>query len=431
MFGKLGAHRVYLIFSISTSLIFALIFTVMAVYRVQVAGLNPLQLVLVGTALEATYFLFNVPTGVVADTYSRKLSVVIGMFLFGAGFLLEGTVPIFAAIIAAQVIEGLAYTFMEGALEAWITDEVGEENIGKVFLRGSQLGNVGGLVGIGGSVALASIGLPLPIILGGVLWLVLGTFLILAMKEPGFARPQRPRGDSLERNVTTSVRASVREMVLTTRDAAHVVRRRPLALTILAVAAVFGGFSEGLDRLGEAHLLQTIGLPRLGSLDPVVWFGIIAAGGMFIGIGAQELARRKLDLNSSRTAVRALFGFNTALMAGVLVFALAGNFALAVGAYWLVGVLRGLQSPVYSAWLNQDVDSRVRATVLSMSGQSDALGQFTVGPAIGALGTVYGLRVALATAATALSPALFLYGRALRKAEHNPATGSQPQPVEP
>ncbi|MDP9381495.1 MAG: hypothetical protein M3Q29_15385 [Chloroflexota bacterium] len=50
-----------------------------------------------------------------------------------------------------------------------------------------------------------------------------------------------------------------------------------------------------------------------------------------------------------------------------------------------------------------------------MSTQTDALGQFTVGPAIGTLGTVYGLRVALATAALALSPALALYGRALRR----------------
>ncbi len=134
-----GPYRVYLIFSGATSLLFALIFTIMAVYRVQVAGTNPLQLVLVGTALEVTYFLFNVPTGVVADTYSRKLSVVIGVLLFGMGFVLEGSFPIFGAIILAQVIEGFGYTFMEGALEAWISDEVGEERVGQVFLRGSRL----------------------------------------------------------------------------------------------------------------------------------------------------------------------------------------------------------------------------------------------------------------------------------------------------
>lgn len=420
-----GPYRVYLIFSGATSLLFALIFTIMAVYRVQVAGLNPLQLVLVGTALEVTYFLFNVPTGVVADTYSRKLSVVIGVLLFGVGFVLEGNFPFFGAIIIAQVIEGFGYTFMEGALEAWITDEVGEANVGQVFLRGSQVANVTGLVGIGGSVALASIGLALPIFVGGVLFLVLACWLMVAMKEPSFQRPPRSERESLEGKMAASVRNSLHDMGDTLRQSAHIVRRRPLALTILAIAGVWGGFSEGLDRLGEAHFIQTIGLPQIGNFDTVVWFGIIAAGGMLLTIGASELARRRLALDQSAVAVKALFGFNSVLIVSMFVFALAGNFAVALGAFWIVSVMRALQYPVYSTWLNQNVDSRVRATVLSLSGQTDALGQFTVGPGIGVLGTVYGLRVALAAAAGALSPALLLYGYALRKNRSEPAPQAQ------
>ncbi|MDQ3327025.1 MAG: MFS transporter [Chloroflexota bacterium] len=420
-------YRVYLIFSGATSLLFALIFTIMAVYRVQAAGLNPLQLVLVGTALEVTYFCFNLPTGVVADTYSRKLSVVIGVLLFGAGFVLEGSFPIFGAIILAQVIEGFGYTFMEGALEAWITDEVGEANVGAVFLRGSQVANITGLVGIGGSVALASIGLALPIIVGGVLFLALAVWLMLAMTEPAFVRRPRSERESLEGKMASSVRNSLRDMAGTLRQSAHVVRRRPLALTILAIAGVWGGFTEGLDRLGEAHFIQVIGLPRIGNFDTVVWFGIIAAGGMLLTIGASELARRRLALEQSTVAVRALFAFNSVLIVSMFVFALAGSFALALGAFWVVSVMRSLQYPVYSTWLNQNVDPRVRATVLSMSGQTDALGQFTVGPGIGVLGTVYGLRVALSAAAAALSPALLLYGYALRK--HRTAPAPPPTPA--
>jgi DHA3 family tetracycline resistance protein-like MFS transporter len=421
----LGAFHVYLIFSGATSLFFALIFTVMGVYRVTVAGLNPLQLVLVGTALEVTYFLFNVPTGVVADTYSRKLSVVIGMLLFGAGFLLEGFVPVFAAIVAAQVIEGLGYTFMEGALEAWIADEVGEENVGRAFLRGAQAGQVGGFVGIFASVALASIGLAWPIVLGGALFLALAAWLALAMPETGFQRPKR--AEPAGRGVSARVRESLGDMTATVRDGARVMRYRPLAFTILAVAAVFGGFSEGFDRFWEAHFLTSIGLPDLGGLDPVVWFGIIGAGSSVLGFVATGVATRRLSVLGPRGAVRALFAFDAVLIGSVLLFALAGNFALALAAYWSASLMRILQGPVYTAWLNQDVDSRVRATVLSMSGQADALGQFTVGPALGALGTTLGLRAALAAAAAALSPALLLYGRALRRgpatttaAEHRP-----------
>lgn len=393
------AFRVYLLYTGATSFFFALIFTISAIYRLQAAGLNPLQLVLVGTVLEVTYFLFNVPLGAIADSRSRKLSVVVGVFLFAAGFVLEGTTPTFAAILAAQVIEGIAYCMVEGALEAWITDEVGEENVGSVFLRGSQVGNLAGLLGIGGSVALASLTLGLPILVGGVLFLGLGIYLVFVMPETAYQRPSREQGASLG--------GALRDMENTLREGAHVVRRRPLALTILAIAAIFGGFSEGFDRLWEAHFVQSVGLPRLGGLDPVVWFGIISTGSSVVGFVSSWIASRTLNAANPAVAVRALFGLNTLLIASVVVFALA--------AFWAGAMSRNLQGPVYMTWLNQDVDSRVRATVLSMSTQTDALGQFTVGPAIGTLGTVYGLRVALATAALALSPALALYGRALRR----------------
>ena len=64
-----------------------------AIYFVEVVGLDALQLVLIGTALEVSAFLFEVPTGVVADVYSRRLSVIIGTILLGFGFMLAGSIP--------------------------------------------------------------------------------------------------------------------------------------------------------------------------------------------------------------------------------------------------------------------------------------------------------------------------------------------------
>ena len=57
--------------------------TVMAVYYVSEVGLNPLELVLLGTVFEATIFLCEIPTGVIADTDSRRASVIIGLSLEG------------------------------------------------------------------------------------------------------------------------------------------------------------------------------------------------------------------------------------------------------------------------------------------------------------------------------------------------------------
>src|SRR5450759_1137021 len=112
---RLDATLVYLIFSGVSSLSFSLIVTVNLVYQVEVAKLNPLQLVLVGTALEVVCFLCQVPTGVLADVYSRRLSVIVGVFLLDAGFILEDSIPLFAPIVVAQGLFGIGATFMDGA----------------------------------------------------------------------------------------------------------------------------------------------------------------------------------------------------------------------------------------------------------------------------------------------------------------------------
>ena len=112
--------------------------TVASVYRIEVVELDPLRLVLLGTALEVAVLIFEVPTGVLADTYGRRRSVIMGFLLMGSGFALEGAIPTFAAVLAAQAVWGVGYTFISGALEAWIADEAPERDLGRVYLRGEQ-----------------------------------------------------------------------------------------------------------------------------------------------------------------------------------------------------------------------------------------------------------------------------------------------------
>ncbi len=190
---KLPAYPVYLFMTGTGALLFAMLSTVSGVFLVRSAHLNPLQLVLVGTALEASAFVFEVPTGVVADVYSRRLSIVIGVFLTGAGFLMWGGFTLFWTILLAQVMWGIGYTFTSGATEAWIADEVGEERAGPAFLRGSQAGQVGALIGIILSVVFASITLSLPLVLAGACMLALAVFLVMFMPERGFIREPKLR----------------------------------------------------------------------------------------------------------------------------------------------------------------------------------------------------------------------------------------------
>lgn len=399
---KPGAYTVYLIMTGAVELIFWTIFTADGVYQVSAAQLNPLQLVLVGTVLEITCFLFEVPTGVVADTYSRKLSIVIGTLLIGLGFVLQGSFPRFDVILLAQVVWGIGATFTSGATEAWITDEIGEENAGRAFLRGSQVGQVCTLAGILAGMALANVRLSLPIVLGGGLFVGLGLVLWLIMPEDGF------------RPAPAQARHSWRHMGRTFRGGLAMLRVRPALITILAIGSIYGGFSEGLDRLWTPHLMA-FGLPKLDGFQPVVWFGLVRVAGMLLALAATEVARRRVDTNSHVIVARVLAVNNLLLAACVLIFGWAGHWGVAFVAFMSTMPLRWVRSPLYTAWVNQRLDPQVRATVISMSAQADALGQMVGGPILGAIAMRASLPAALVTAGIALLPALLLYARTGRQ----------------
>jgi DHA3 family tetracycline resistance protein-like MFS transporter len=409
-------YPVYLFISGAFALFFMLYSTVAAVYRIEVVGLNPLQLVLVGAVLEGSVLLFEVPTGVVADTYGRKRSVIIGFLLMGTGFTFEGSVPVFAAVLAAQVIWGVGYTFISGALQVWIADELGEgTNLNRVYVRGEQADYLGSLLGVGASVLFATVALSLPLVLGGALTVALGLPLVLTMPERNFSPIRHEDGPRL-----LSAFGHVRQAAHTARRGVRLVRGRPVLLLLLAVAVFSGASSEGFDRLWEAHLLEDFGLPEVFGLDPVVWFGIINAGTLLLSLLAAEVINRRLSPGGAAVAARLLVALNVLNIAGVLAFALSGSFALAIGAFWLATLVRKVAYPLYVAWVNEGVAPGVRATVISMSSQADALGQVAGGPVVGAVGTFGGLRAALVVAGILLSPTLLLYGRAMRHGGKEP-----------
>jgi len=136
---------------------------------------------------------------------------------------------------------------------------------------------------------------------------------------------------------------------------------------------------------------------------------------VLLAIFVARPANRRLEQVDQLTVSWVLLGLDIVLIASVVVFGLAGAFWLALVAMLFVNVARSLAMPLFTSWLNQSIEnSSVRATVMSITSQADAVGQWTGGPAIGAIGNVFGIRAALVTGAFFLSPAVALYGRALR-----------------
>ena len=175
-----------------------------------------------------------------------------------------------------------------------------------------------------------------------------------------------------------------------------------------------GMSSEAFDRLKEAHFLRDIGLPAVGNLDPVVWFGIFWLVGMVLGFFATGRLIKRFEQGGRKVVTSWLFGLTVVQMVAMLVFALTGLTWLAIAAMLGVFLARNLAGPLYTIWLNEQItDSSVRATVLSISGQADAIGQAGGGPVLGVIGNVWGIRAALTAGALVIAPALWLYGRAI------------------
>ena len=385
-------------------------FTVWAVYLVQDVGVNPFQLVLLGTVSEIAIFLFEVPTGVVADTFSRRLSIIIGLVMSGSAIAVAGLVPVYSLILVAAIVRGIGGTFVSGAWEAWITDEHGVDGIGRVFLRGTQWSYLGAILGAIGGVAIATQNLGAGLVFGGAISVATGLACIFLMPEHGFVR--RPVEERI---------SPVRALTTTAVTGGRLVRGHHVLLLIIGITFFAGAASEGLDRLWEAHLIRDVGLPELWGLDPVVWFGVFNVAGLLAGIVVTSFLVPRFEHADNSKLARTLLWLTIVLSGSVIVFGVAASFVVASIAYLVARLVRRLKDPLYVTWLNRNVeDSSVRATVNSIASQSDAVGEVGGGLAIGAVGTLATLRAALVATGLLLTPAIALYARALRHGGREP-----------
>ncbi len=397
------APTAYAIYVAGDGFLFRMIFTVYSIFVVLTLGFTPFQLVLLGTILEGTYLLCEVPTGVVADTVSRRLSVVIGLVGSGLAFLILGLSHSFLVVALTQVMWGLFASFQSGADVAWLTDELGEEAARPHYLRGTQIGNVAALAGILVGIALATIDYRLPIILASIGIIVFGIAMLFVMPEEGFEKKTRAKGEHIHTGMVTTFKEGIRQ-----------VRAHHVLGLILLTAALHGASTEGFDRLADFHLLKDIGLPAIGSLNRIVWFGIIDGVALIVGIVGLASFKRRSHLNGHAHVARVLRVIDVVLIAAVVVFGLSGVFWLAVVMMWLVVAARNIREPIFDAWVNQGLDPSTRATINSMGSQSDAIGQAAGGPALGVIGNA-SVPAALVVSGLLRLPALLLYARAIKR----------------
>ena len=397
---KLNPRNVYIFIEFSASVFFAMMFTVTSLYEATVAGLTPVQLILVGTTLEISAFVFEVPTGIVADVYSRRLSIIIGYILMGLGFLVEGFFPSFLPILLAQIIWGLGYTFTSGATQAWITDEIGEDDANKLFIRATQIGLFASLIGMGLATLVGANNVAMPLRFGAFGVILIGITLAVIMPETGFH--PTPRED----------RNTWQHMWHTFKQGVDTVRAKPRLMNIVFIGLFYGIYSEGFDRLWVKHLLDTFELPVIFGNNQVAFFAALRVAGTILTIIAVRFVEKRVDSSSPLAIGRAVMIVTAGISLAMLGFALSPYLILTLSLYLVIDALRDVHIPLQTAWVNQKLDSKVRATVHSMFGQVDAIGQVMGGPIVAVIAAIGSAIASLVTSSLLLSPALIFIRRA-------------------
>ena len=357
--------------------------------------LSPLQLVLLGTVMELSILTAEVPTGIVADLYSRKWSVIAAFVLGGPAIVASALVENYWGLVVVQSIIGIAATFESGAETAWVTDELSSSAKAEpLILRRAQWQLGATVVGVLGFAALASVAtLTTALVILGMVYTLWGVGLIQRMPESSFQRDENGGWSGFANMLRRgwSLSSGTR------------------ALRILVVVIFIGGLAkEAIDRLDVQRLVD-VGLPE--DLNEALVIGVVVAARSSFAAAALVVARRRA---TGRSVVVAVAGLLFGVATGVLVLAHVEMLAIAALGLIVQGGLLLSSVPLVTTWTNNFAPSQARATVHSFIGQAEAFGEILGGIVLGAVAEILTVPTAMTVSALlfALAGVMALTARA-------------------
>ncbi|MFI5693223.1 MFS transporter [Kribbella sp. NPDC051586] len=348
---------------------------VTSVYLVVDAGLPPAELVLIGSVQSAFALVFEVPAGVIADTISRKWSLVISQVLMGTAMLATGLVQSFPALLATQVLWGISWTFASGSDVALITDELDRpDRINLVLARAARAqlsGAATGLLALG--LLARATRRDVTIVVAGAAMMSLALYVAFRFTEHNFVPARTARW-------ATSW--------TTFRRGVTLVRRSRAILLIFAATFLVNGASDAAGRLTQKQLIN-LGLP-----PSILWFTALGVVGLVIGALVLRLVTNRINGSHAATdyALAALVGVLSMLL---LAFA-RGPVLGATAVVLLNGIVTPLTRVISTIWVNTRTTADVRATTHSFLAQLEYLGEIVCGVTISTLAGLTTLPLALA-----------------------------------
>jgi MFS family permease len=414
-----SVQRTYIVLVLGNTLAASLIWGINTIFLLD-AGLSNLEAFAANAFFTAGMMLFEVPTGIVADTVGRRASYLLGTVTLSASTLLYVLLwrleAPFGEWAVVSVLIGLGFTFFSGAVEAWLVDALGATgfrgDLDAVFARGQIASGAAMLTGsVAGGFIAKDVGLGAPFVARGAILVVMFVVAFRLMHDLGFT-PERSAG----------MAAEVRRIAGNSIEYGW---RVPAVKWLMVESLLTGGVGIYAFYALQPYLLELWGDPQAYQIAGLV--AAIVAGAQILGGVVAPRIRRLFGRRTSGLIVLAALNVVTLLLIGSL-----SSFWAVLATIVAWGLLFAAASPIRQAYMNGMIPSRQRATILSFDSLMSSTGGVWAQPVLGRTADVWGYPasylVGAGISALALPP---LY---LSRRENNPADssrGTAPRPSDP
>jgi MFS family permease len=370
-------QRTYLVLLLGNTLAASLIWGINTIFLLD-AGLSNLEAFAANAFFTAGMVLFEVPTGIVADTVGRRFSYLLGTVTLSASTLLyvllwQVEAPFWQWAVVS-ILLGLGFTFFSGAVEAWLVDALMATGftgqLESVFARGQIVNGVAMLTGsVAGGFIAQQTSLGVPFVLRGAVLVVMFVVAYRLMHDVGFTPERRGRLVAEVRNVAA---ASI-----------EYGWRVPAVKWLMMEALFTGGVAIYAFYALQPYLLELYGDPEAYQVAGLV--AAIVAGAQILGGLVAPRVRRLFHRRTSALIVTCAL---TAVTLGLI--GLIENFWAVLALIVVWGLLFAASQPIRQAYLNGLIPSRQRATILSFDSLMESTGGVWAQPVLGRSADVWG-----------------------------------------
>ena len=370
-------QRTYFVLLLGTTLAASLIWGINTIFLLD-AGLSNLEAFSANAFFTAGMVIFEIPTGIVADTTGRRRSFLLGTIALSVSTLLyvmlwQIQAPfVWWAIVSVFI--GLGFTFFSGAVEAWLVDALTaadfKGDLETVFGRGQVVGGAAMLIGsVAGGFIAQRMSLGAPFVLRGIILLLVFVVAFRLMHDIGFS----PRKGA-------SVGSEIRQLAAATIDHGW---REPAVKWLMVQGLFVGGVGIYAFYALQPYLLELYGDPDAYQVAGLV--AAIVAGAQILGGVAAPLIRRMFHRRTSAL-------ITTAVVACVTLGAIGmtDNFYVVIALIVVWALLFSASRPIRQTYLNGLIPSKERASILSLDSMMASLGGVGIQPALGRAADVWG-----------------------------------------